>query len=319
VPEIGYFLSGEEHGPRELVAYARQAEEAGFRSVWLSDHYHPWTDRQGQSPFVWCVIGGIAATTGLRLTTSATCPTVRLHPAVVAQAAATAACMLPGRFQLGVGSGENLNEHVLGDRWPNAAARLDMLEEAIEVMRALWQGELTSHQGRHFRVESARIYTLPEAPPPVIVSAFGPRAVSLAARAGDGYMSVAPERQLVEQYEREGGRGPRMGGLKVCWGADEAEARKTAHLLWANDLLPGQLAQELPLPSHFEQASELVGEDMVAEAIPCGPDPERHAAAVRQFLDAGFDEVYVSQIGDDQAGFLGFWRRELAPRLGVAS
>jgi G6PDH family F420-dependent oxidoreductase len=235
---------------------------------------------------------------------------------VVAPSSATAAAMLPGRFQLGVGSGENLNEHVLGDRWPNATTRLEMLEEAVEVMRALWQGKLTSHQGRHYRVESARIYTLPDGPPPVIVSAFGATAVSLAARIGDGYMSTFPDRQLVEQYQREGGRGPKVAGLKVCWAPDEVAARKTAHALWANERLPGPLAQELPLPSHFEQASQLVTEEMVAETTPCGPDPERHLAAIQQYLDAGFDEVYVNQIGGDQAGFLDFWRRELAPRLG---
>jgi G6PDH family F420-dependent oxidoreductase len=314
--EIGYFLSSEEHGPSELVDYAQQAERAGFGSVWISDHYHPWNDNQGQSSFVWAVIGGIAATTQLRVATAVTCPIIRIHPAIVAQAAATAACMLPGRFQLGVGTGENLNEHVLGDRWPRADTRLDMLEEAVEVMRELWEGKLTSHDGRYYRVEAARIYSLPDAPPPVIVSAFGPKAIRLAARIGDGYMAVMPDREMVETYEREGGKGPKQGGLKVCWGPDEAAARRTAHRLWANELLPGQLSQELPLPSQFEAASELVTEDMVAEQTPCGPDPERHVAAIQKYLDAGFDEVYVSQIGRDQAGFFDFWRRELAPRLG---
>jgi G6PDH family F420-dependent oxidoreductase len=149
----------------------------------------------------------------------------------------------------------------------------------------------------------------------VYMSGFGPQAVSLAARIADGYMSVSPDRESVEQYEREGGAGPKVAGFKVCWGPDEAAARRTAHELWANQMLPGQLSQELPLPSHFEQASQLVTEEMVAGTTPCGPDPERHAAAVREYLDAGFDEVYISQIGKDQAGFLDFWRRELAPRL----
>jgi G6PDH family F420-dependent oxidoreductase len=317
--EIGYFLSSEEHGPAELVRQAQQAEQAGFRSVWISDHYHPWNDRQGHSPFVWSVIGGIAATTRLRVTTAVTCPTVRIHPAILAQAAATAAMMLPGRFLFGVGSGENLNEHILGARWPRVEVRLQMLEEAVEVMRKLWQGKLTSHDGRFYQVENARIYSLPDEPPPVLMSALGQKSVSLAARVADGLISTKPDRESLERYAAEGGKGPRQGGLKVCWGRDEQAARKTAFELWPNNLLPGQLSQELALPSHFDQATQLVTEDEVAELIPCGPDPERHLASIRQYLDAGFDEVYVSQIGDDQAGFFDFWRRELAPRLGARS
>jgi G6PDH family F420-dependent oxidoreductase len=315
--EIGYFLSSEEHGPDALVRQAQQAEQAGFRSVWISDHYHPWNDRQGHSPFVWSVIGGIAATTRLRVTTAVTCPAVRIHPAVLAQAAATAALMLPGRFLFGVGSGENLNEHILGARWPRVEVRLQMLEEAVEVMRKLWKGKLTSHDGRFYQVENARIYSLPDEPPPVLMSALGQKSVSLAARVADGLISTQPDRESLERYAAEGGKGPRQGGLKVCWGRDEQAARKTAFELWPNNLLPGQLAQELALPSHFDQATQLVTEDEVAELIPCGPDPERHLASIRQYLDAGFDEVYVSQIGDDQAGFFDFWRRELAPRLGA--
>jgi G6PDH family F420-dependent oxidoreductase len=285
--------------------------------VWISDHYHPWNDRQGHSPFVWSVIGGIAATTRLRVTTAVTCPAVRIHPAVLAQAAATAALMLPGRFLFGVGSGENLNEHILGARWPRVEVRLQMLEEAVEVMRKLWKGKLTSHDGRFYQVENARIYSLPDEPPPVLMSALGQKSVSLAARVADGLISTQPDRESLERYAAEGGKGPRQGGLKVCWGRDEQAARKTAFELWPNNLLPGQLAQELALPSHFDQATQLVTEDEVAELIPCGPDPERHLASIRQYLDAGFDEVYVSQIGDDQAGFFDFWRRELAPRLGA--
>jgi G6PDH family F420-dependent oxidoreductase len=313
--ELAYALSSEEHDARTLVATAQRAEQAGFRSVWISDHYHPWTDRQGQSPFVWSVIGGIAATTKLRVTTAVTCPLIRTHPAIIAQAAATAAVMLPGRFLLGVGTGENLNEHILGDRWPRTEVRLDMLEEAVEVMRELWSGKLTSHQGRYYEVSNARVYSRPETPPPVLMSAFGPKAISLAARIADGYMSVQPDADAVGRYVREGGKGPKQGGLKVCWAQDEADGRKLAHELWATEHVPGQLGQELPLPSHFEQAAELVTEDRVAETVPCGPDPERHAASIRQYLDAGFDEVYVSQIGPDQAGFMDFWQRELRGRL----
>ena len=313
--EIGYFLSSEEHGPRQLVDIARQAESTGFRSVWISDHFHPWNGKQGQASFVWSVIGGIAATTELKLTTAVTCPTIRMHPAIVAHAAATAAMMMPGRFWLGVGSGENLNEHILGDRWPPASTRLEMLEESVAVMRSLWEGGVTSHEGKHYRVENARIYSLPEEPPPVLVSAFGPKAISVAARIGDGYVSTSPDRELLERYRSEGGKGPAVAGTKICWARDEATARKTAFELWANTGVPGELSQELAMPAHFEQASQLVTEEQVAGSITCGPDPEPHLEGIRRYLDAGFDEVYVSQVGYDQTGFFDFYRRELLPRL----
>jgi G6PDH family F420-dependent oxidoreductase len=313
--EIGYFLASEEHGPRELVDIARQAEAAGFRSVWIADHYHPWTDRQGQSSFVWSVIGAIGASTGLRVTTAVTCPTVRIHPAIVAQAAATVAALFPGRFQLGVGAGENLNEHILGDAWPRARVRLEMLEEAVEVMRKLWSGKLTSHEGKHYTVSNARIYSRPETPPPVLMSALGPRSIALAARIADGYMTVEPDADAVRAYVHAAGRGPKQGGVKVCWGPDEAEAHRLAHELWATECLPGNLPRELPLPRHFEDATKLVTEDQVAGKVPCGPDPERHAATIRRYLDAGLDEVYICQIGPDQAGFFDFWQRELRQRL----
>lgn len=313
--EIGYFLSSEEHGPATLVEQAKQAEAAGFSSVWISDHYHPWNDHQGQASFVWSVIGGIAATTQLRLTTAVTCPTVRIHPAIVAQAAATAAAMMPGRFQFGVGSGERLNEHILGTRWPPVGTRLEMLEEAVEIMRRLWEGEVVTHQGRHFRVENARIYSLPDHAPPVYMSALGPKATDLAARIADGYISTAPDANMVQRYRSGGGKGPAQAGMKVCWAPEEASARKTALELWANSVVPGELSQELPMPAHFEQASQLVTEDQVAAKIVCGPDPEHHVEMIRTYLDAGFDEVYVSQVGTDQAGYFDFYRRELAPRL----
>jgi G6PDH family F420-dependent oxidoreductase len=314
--EYGYFLSCEEHSAPDLVAIARRAGEAGFRSAWISDHYHPWNDAQGESPFVWSVIGAIAsATPGLRLTTAVTCPTVRTHPAVIAQAAATATTLLPSRFALGVGSGEALNEHILGTVWPEADVRLEMLEEAVEVIRLLWRGGFQSHHGRHYTVENARIYSLPDEPPPILVSGFGPKAISTAARIADGFVSVQPDAEGLRSYRDQGGKGPAQGGLKVCWAQDEAEARKTAFRLWPNEALPGELAQVLPSPRHFEQAAEAVTEEMVAEQVPCGPDPEPVVTAIGEFVDAGFDEVYVNQIGRDQQGFFTFWEREVRPRL----
>jgi G6PDH family F420-dependent oxidoreductase len=313
--EYGIFLSSEEHGPRVLLEQARQAEAAGFSSVMISDHFHPWLDRQGESPFVWSVIGAIAATTSLSVTTGVTCPTVRIHPAVVAQAAATCQLMLDGRFRLGVGSGEALNEHILGDHWPPAAIRQEMLEESIEVMRKLWTGALITHHGRHFSVDNARLYSCPAEPPPVLVSAFGPAALEMAARSGDGLVTTSPERSYIADYREGGGAGPAVAATKVCWDRDESRARKVAHTLWATDALPGQLNQELPMPAHFEAAATLVTEDMVADSVPCGPDPERHEAAIRKYLDAGFDQIYISQIGEDLPGFLNFWQTELRGRL----
>lgn len=313
--EIGIFLSSEDHGPTELVRLAQQAEAAGFRSVTVSDHYHPWTDRQGESPFVWNVVGAVAATTQLRITTGVTCPTMRIHPAVIAQAAATSAVMAQGRFRLGVGTGENLNEHVLGDRWPAADERMEMLEEAVEVMRALWQGKITDHEGKHYKVVNARIYTLPDEPPPVIVSGFGPKATAMAARIGDGYMSTSPEPDLPQQYSDDGGKGPKVALMKVCWGDDEVQCRKTAFELWPTTGVPGELSQELPMPGHFEQASEKVTEDDVAKKIICGPDPQRHLEMVQKYAEAGYDEIYVTQVGEDVEGFLDFYQREIVPKV----
>lgn len=313
--ELGYFLSSEEHGPRELVEHAQMAEAAGFRLVSISDHFHPWMDSQGHSPFVWTAIGGIAATTGLQVTTAVTCPTMRIHPAIVAHAAATASAALEGRFRLGVGTGERLNEHVLGQHWPPAELRQEMLAEAVDLMRALWTGEVVTRRGTHFTTENARIYTTPVGEIPVLVSAFGPKAADLAAEIGDGFVSTSPDKELLERYRQGGGKGPAVATIKVCWAPDEESARKTVHRLWASSGVPGESSQELSMPAHFEQAADLVTPEQLAEKIPCGPDPQRHLATIRQFLDAGFDEVHLSQVGDDQAGFFRFFREELQPRL----
>jgi G6PDH family F420-dependent oxidoreductase len=313
---IGLFLSGEEHSGRTLVEHARLGEEAGFADVLVSDHYHPWNDEQGQSPFVWSVLGGIAATTGMRITTGVTCPTVRIHPAIIAQAAATMGELSEGRFRLGVGSGEALNEHILGDPWPPTHIRLEMLEEAIELMRLLWQGDIANHRGKHYRVDNARIYTLPRQQVPILISGFGPKAIDLAARIGDGFVSTSPDGKSLTSYRSAGGKGPTLGALKMCYGTDEAQCRKLARL-WSVEGLPGEMNQVLPMPAHFEQASSLVTEEMVAESVPCGPDPERHAAAVTKYLEAGYDEIYVNQIGSDLPAFLDFFGKEVRPRLSL--
>jgi G6PDH family F420-dependent oxidoreductase len=311
--KVGCFLSCEEFGPRELVDQARRAEQAGFHALWISDHYHPWNDEQGHSPFVWSVIGAIAEATELPVTTAVTCPIVRIHPAIIAQAAATSSVLTGGHFTLGVGSGEALNEHILGDRWPEADVRLEMLEEAVEVIRALWQGGQQSHHGRHYTVENARIYDLPDEPPPILVSGFGPKAIDLAARIGDGFVTTQPAADDIERYRSQGGKGPVHAGAKVCFMADEDEARATAHRLWPNEGLPGELAQVLPTPAHFEQACELVTPDMLSS--PVGPDLDQHVAALREYKDAGADELYVQQIGPGQDTFFTTWATEVLPQL----
>jgi coenzyme F420-dependent glucose-6-phosphate dehydrogenase len=315
--ELGYALSSEEHGPNDLVRNAKAAEDAGFTFALISDHYHPWVDAQGQSPFVWSVIGGIAqATERLRLGTGVTCPTIRIHPAIIAQAAATSAVMMGGRFFLGVGTGEELNEHILGDRWPAPQVRLEMLEEAIEVMRLLWQGGYQTHSGEHYTVEQARIYTLPDEPPPIAVAAAQPKAAELAGRLGDAFVGVAPERSLVEEFEQAGGKGkPRYAQVTVSYAETEEQARKTAFEIWPNAGLEGPLGQELAIPAHYEAAVKLLSEDDVAETVVCGPDPERHLEAIREYEQAGFDHVYVHQVGRDQESFLRFYAEEIIPKV----
>ena len=315
--KIGYFLSSEEWGPHDLVAQAVKAQEAGFDGLWISDHYHPWNDEQGHSPFVWSTIGAIAqATSAMKVTTAVTCPTIRIHPAIIAQAAATSAVMLDGNFCLGLGSGEALNEHIVGARWPEADERLEMLEEAVQVIRTLWQGGAQDHRGVHYRVEHARVYDLPSQPPPIVISGFGTKSIALAARIGDGYCTVGPDAESVRSFRSQARNGHIVqGGLKVCWDADEAKAVKTVRRLWPNEALPGELAQILPTPEHFEQASELVTEEMLAEEVPCGPDVDRHVEAIREYAEAGFDELYVNQIGPEQDAFFEAYREQVLPRV----
>ena len=308
----GYFLSTEEFGPHELVRQAKMAADAGFERLWISDHFHPWNDAQGQSSFVWSVIGALSEAVSLPITTAVTCPSVRLHPALIAQAAATAAVQHDGRFVLGVGSGEALNEHIFGDRWPNADVRLDMLEEAVEVIRELHGGGVVSHHGRHYTVEGARIYTLPAEPVPIYISGFGPKATRLAGRLGDGFVCTMPDAGLVNTFRESGGGGkPAQGGFKVCYADTSDDGLATAHRLWPNTQLPGELAQILPLPRHFEQASELVTQEMMSGTLPVGPDPEQYRETAQVYVDAGFDEVYVAQIGPAQDEFFGFWRTKV--------
>jgi coenzyme F420-dependent glucose-6-phosphate dehydrogenase len=316
VVSFGYTLSSEEHPPADLVANARRAEEVGFDFVSVSDHFHPWVSAQGHSPFVWSLLGAIAvATERIEVGVGVTCPIMRIHPAILAQATATASLLLEGRFVFGVGTGEALNEHILGDPWPAPEVRLTMLEEAVNVIRQLWRGDTVDHRGEFYVVENAKLFDPPQDTPPVIVSGFGPKAIELAARIGDGYWGHSPERDLLATYEQNGGRGPRYAQLNLCWAEDAATARKTAHQVWPNSGVPGQLSQDLPTWTHFEEASQLVTEEDATSSTPCGPDPQPVLDSVQKYVDAGYDHLYFHQIGPDQEGFFRFWTDELRPAL----
>ena len=317
MPELGYALSSEDHPPNELVRQAALAERSGFSFCLISDHYHPWISKQGHSPFVWATLGGIAqATKTIAVGTGVTAPIIRIHPAIVAQAAATIGCMMPGRFFLGVGSGENLNEHILGDRWPLPDERLDLLEEAIAVIRLLWQGGEQTHRGAHYTVDHARVYDIPDPPPDIFVAAAQTKAAELAGRAGDGLISTAPDDEVVQTFEGAGGAGKRkIGMMHVAYDADAKAGLERAHELWPNTSLEGPLGQELATPSDFEQAVPMVREGDVAETTPHGPDPEPYLEMIRRYDDAGFTHVYIHQIGDNQDEWAEFAARELMPKL----
>ena len=312
---MGYFLSCEEYTAAQLVEQARAAEDAGFQALWISDHFHPWNDEQGESPFVWGMIGALSKACSLPVTTAVTCPTTRMHPAIVAQAAATAAVQLEGKFVLGVGTGEALNEHVLGDPWPSTDVRLEMLEEAVEVMRKLWTGEVVTLRGEHYDVDQARIYTLPEEPVPVYVSAFGPKALDVAARIGDGFINTADDADVVKEFKEKSGGKPCQGGVKVAWADTEDEGVDHAHRLWANSGLPGELSQVLPSPKHFEQASQLVTRESTAESVVAGNDIDQHVEQLKGYVEAGYDEVYVANMGPHYVPMIEAYGRDVLPRL----
>jgi G6PDH family F420-dependent oxidoreductase len=313
----GYFLSTEEYDPAQLLEQARLAQEAGFDNLWISDHFHPWTDTQGESPFVWSMIGAISQVCDLPVTTAVTCPTTRLHPAIIAQAAATSAVLLgENRFRLGIGTGEALNEHILGDLWPPAPVRLEMLEEAVEVIRLLWSGKDVTHHGKYYSVENARIYTLPKQQPQILMSAFGPLAADLAAKIADGFISTQPDKEMLDRYRSGAKPGTTSQvGFKVAWAPTEDEGIELAHTIWPNAGLPGELAQILPTPQHFEQASTLVTQDMTRESVTAGNDPAKHVETFKPYTDAGFDEIYVANMGPHYADMLKRYGEDVLPAL----
>ncbi|KHL09079.1 G6PDH family F420-dependent oxidoreductase [Mumia flava] len=312
---VGYFLSTEEYGPADLLAQARAAEEAGFSGLWISDHFHPWNDEQGNSPFVWSVIGAISQVCNLPVTTAVTCPTVRVHPAIVAQAAATSGVLLDGRFRLGVGSGEALNESILGGAWPTADVRLEMLEESLELIRRLFTGEVVTFRGRHYTVEHARLYNVPATPPEIYVSGFGPKATDLAARIGDGYISTSPDAELVARFKEGSSGKPAQAGAKVAYAQTQDEGWEHAYRLWPNAGLPGELAQILPTPEHFEQATQLVTIDSTRESVVAGNDPAQHLEQIRSYADAGYDELYIANMGPHFLEMIEFYGQKVLPEV----
>lgn len=314
--KYGLTLSSEEHPPEHLVETARAAENAGFDFVSISDHFHPWLGEQGHSPFVWSVLGAISrATDHIEVAVGVTCPTMRIHPVINAHAVATTARLLEGRFTWGIGTGENLNEHVTGDPWPPADIRLEMLEEAVEIIRKLWEGESVTYRGMYYLVEDARIFDLPDHLPPIVVSAFGKKAVKVAAEIGDGLWVTGTPQESIDNYHVAGGEGPIYSQLTLCWDTDRDVALERATRVWPNTALPGQLAQDLRTVLHFEQAAKLVDEKLMEEQMNIGPDPEPILKSIGQAVDAGIDHIYLHQVGDPLDGFIDFWESELRPDL----
>ncbi|ARS88372.1 TIGR03557 family F420-dependent LLM class oxidoreductase [Natrarchaeobaculum aegyptiacum] len=315
--ELGYTLSSEEHPPGDLVNIASRAEAAGFDFLSISDHFHPWISAQGESPFVWSTLGAIAeATDEIDVGVGVTCPTIRIHPVNVAHAVATVDELFGDRFTFGVGTGENLNEHVTGERWPEHDVRLEMLDEAMGVMRDLWTGETTSHRGEHYTVENARLYTVPEEQPTTIASAFGPQTADWVAENADGLWSSGPKDEVVDAFEDAGGEGPRYTQLHGCHADSEDEAIDTVLEVWPNGSLPGELAQELPTPAHFAQAASMVEREDVADAATITePDPQVHVDSIETAIDAGYDHVYFHQIGPEEDRAIELYEEEIIPQF----
>jgi coenzyme F420-dependent glucose-6-phosphate dehydrogenase len=310
---IGYALSSEEHSPHRIVELAKMAEDAGFTYAFISDHYHPWIEAQGESGFVWGMIGAISqATKNLRISTGVTCPTIRIHPAIIAQASATAESLMPGRFMLGLGSGENLNEHILGLGWPTIDVRLEMLSEAIKIIRQLWIGGNQTYYGEYFNMEDARIYSLPENLPPILVAASGPKSAKLAGASGDGFINTSSDSKPIEIFEENGGKGnPKYGQITVSYDLDENVAIDNAMKYWPNAGLAGQLGQELRIPAYFEQAVSMVKREDITKAIVCGPDKNKYIEKIMKLLDTGYDYVYIHQVGPNQEEFFEFAKNNI--------
>jgi G6PDH family F420-dependent oxidoreductase len=314
--KFGYKLMAEEHGPKELVKNATRAEKAGFDFAAISDHFFPWIEEQGHSPLAWSVLGAIAnATVRLGLMTAVTCPSIRYHPAIIAQGAATMALLTGGRFTLGLGSGERLNEHVVGLGWPGIAERQERFAEAVDIIQGLLKGELSNYRGKYLHLDNAKLYDRPAKKPPVVIAAAGPNAASVAGEKGDGLVATEAKKELVQAFRAAGGKGPRYAEIGMCWAKSETEARKTAHKYFRWSVTGWPVQAELPDTEGFEAASKHVTPENVAEKITCGPSVERHVKAVKKFIDAGFDHIVLTQIGPEQDSFFDFFEKEFAAAL----
>lgn len=312
--DIGYAILCEEHPPERILAHARRAEEAGFDYLAISDHFHPWRPMQGQAPFAWTVIGALAEATDLPIVTQVTCPIHRYHPAIVAQAAATAARMCPNGFTLGLGTGEALNEHVVGGAWPSPSQRLEMLDEAIEMISGLLTGEETTIHGDHFTVDRARLYTRPEQPVRIGVAASGPVSAELAARRGD-LVSTGPDDELVTSYRDQGGTGRVLGQATMCFDRDPEAAARRMTERWRHSAMDWSVNAELPTPESVETACQHLTRDDIIGAEPLGDDVEAIMGSVRTYADAGFDAVALHNVGEHHDDFLAFAQDELLPAL----
>jgi G6PDH family F420-dependent oxidoreductase len=309
---FGFSLMCELHDPRSLVEQAQRAEQAGFDFVTISDHFHPWLYSHGHSPFAWSVLGGVAATTErIRMISLVTCPIIRYHPAIVAQMAATTGTMSGGRFELGLGAGENLNEHIVGEGWPPASTRHEMLAEAVDVIRELWDGGYVTHHGEHFDVEDAKLYTLPDEPVPLYIAVSGSASVELALDRADGMVGIDPVSELTEQFEGK----PRIGQLAFSVTDDKDEGLRLAHERFRFSAQGWKVMAELPNPINFEAATEPVRPEDLADDVPHGPDPQPYLDAIGQWTDAGYDHLAFVQVGPDQERFFRFWEEELRPQL----
>jgi G6PDH family F420-dependent oxidoreductase len=316
---FGYTLMTEQRGPRDLVADAVAAENAGFDFEVMSDHYFPWLESQGHAPNAWAVLGAVASSTRrVPLMTYVTCPTVRYHPAVVAQQAATVALLAgDSRFTLGLGAGESLNEHVVGRGWPPANVRHEMLTEAVEIIGELFAGDYVNRSGKHFRVDSARLWDVPDGGVPIAVAVSGQQSVDVFAPVADAMVAVEPMPELVQGFDAAAGVSlPKIGQQPLSWGPDRDEAVARAHDQFRWFAGGWKVNAELPGPAAFAAASQFVLPDDIAEAFSCGPDVAAHVEAVRPFVDAGFTHVALIQVGgDSQPDFLRFAEAELLPAL----
>jgi G6PDH family F420-dependent oxidoreductase len=317
MPKLGYKLMSEEHGPADLVRNATRAEAAGFAFAAISDHFSPWLEEQGHAPLAWPVLGAVAnATRRMGLMTAVTCPTMRYHPAIVAQGAATLGLLSDDRFTLGLGAGERLNEHIIGAGWPGRAERHERLAEAIEIIQGLLSGSLTNYRGSHYRLDHARLFDRPQRKPPVAIAAGGIEAARLAGRSGDALIATEPRADLIEAYRAAGGTGPRYAEVAMCYAKREEDARKTAHKYFRWSLTGWPVMAELPDVEGFAAASKSVTPEAVAKQVSCGPSAEAHLQAIDRYVQAGFDHIILVQVGPEQEAFIEFFERALAPALG---